>query len=53
MTYSNMVIAENIGAIEMKNGSLNGGEDGEHTGVGFVAISKIFVMQDELRNDII
>ena len=28
-------------------GSLNGGEDGEHTGVSFVEISKIFPTHDE------
>ena len=29
----------------MEFGSVNGGDDGEHSGVGFVDISKIFVMQ--------
>ncbi len=28
-------------------GSIDGGEDGEHNSVGFVAISKIFVTQDQ------
>ena len=31
----------------MEFGSLNGGEDGEYTGAGFVTISQIFVMGDE------
>ncbi len=32
----------------MKFGSLNGGEDDEHTGIGCVEISKIFEMHDTI-----
>ena len=32
----------------MKFDSLDGGEDDEHSGVGFVQVSKIFVMQGDV-----
>ena len=47
---SNNIVKEanflNDGVIEMKCGSLDGAEDGEHSGIYFVGISKIFAVQD-------
>ena len=33
---------------EVEFGLLNGGEDGEHTGDGFLEVSKIFAMQSAI-----
>ena len=33
--------------VEMRIGSSDDGEDGEHNGVGFVEISSVFSMQDD------